>query len=140
MTRPTLLQNFIANKFIVQAGRWSLIRIHLNDKNPSERIEQREFSGEDVLTKCSTHSENESQAGAMLMNGTAFPAHYWPHAEWPQTPGRSELQGALHHVRCGLCGIGFSREHPTSGITSKRMHTSSIVSLNRFFRAKFRLL
>ena len=40
--------------------------------------------------KCSAHGENEPRTGAMLVNGEAFPAHYWPPTEWteplPQKP------------------------------------------------------
>gem|GEM_PF-3905613 len=35
----------------------------------------------------------------MLINGVAFPAHYWPHAEWPQTPPQKLLYGWRHHQR-----------------------------------------
>ena len=61
--------------------------------NPSGRI-NREFtaeraeirlSGEGVFAKSAPRTaRNEPQAAPMLINGVAFTAHHWPHAEWPR--------------------------------------------------------
>ena len=52
------------------------------------------MAGEDVFAKSARRTAiNEPQAGAMLIKGEAFPAHYWPHAEWPQAPPQKLLYG-----------------------------------------------
>ncbi len=50
--------------------------------------------GKGRFCKNSAHGENEPRTGVMLVNGEAFPAHYWPHAEWTEPlPKNSRMAG-----------------------------------------------
>jgi hypothetical protein len=41
--------------------------------------------------RSSAHGENEPRTGVMLVNGEAFPAPYWHHAEWTEPLPQSRV-------------------------------------------------
>ena len=67
----------------------------------------------------------------MFVNGEAFPAHYWPHAEWPQAPPQKLLYGWRQHQcgrrdasPCAFMALGSDRP-PCRSIASDRDPGSS---------------